>query len=211
MTKKRVYQLKRRAERQEETRRRITAATVALHEEVGPARTTISAVAARAGVERLTVYRHFPEERDLLGACQEHFLRAHPLPEIGAWVAIDDPRRRLRTALTALYTRYRETEAMTAHILRDAPSLPALAELIAGMPRYFGAAMDVLSAGWNVADERQSLLRALLGHALDFETWRSLARRQGLEDGAAVEVMIRLIRSVVEHDPGGDEDRPTAD
>ncbi len=211
MANKRVYQLKRRAERQEETRRRITAATVALHEEVGPARTTISAIAARAGVERLTVYRHFPEERDLLGACQEHFLRAHPLPEIGAWVAIDDPRRRLRTALTALYTRYRETEAMTAHILRDAPSLPALAELIEGMPRYFSVATDVLSEGWNIGDEQRPLLRALLGHALDFETWRSLARRQGLEDREAVKVMVRLIWCVAEHGPGGDENKPAVD
>src|SRR5574340_1172177 len=91
---KRAYQLKRRAERQDETRRRIAEATAALHAEIGPAATTISAIAARAGVERLTVYRHFPDEGELFRACQQSFLAAHPYPDMGAWGAIPDPDRK---------------------------------------------------------------------------------------------------------------------
>lgn len=193
MAKKRTYTLKRRAEYQEETRRRITEATAALHQELGPAHTTISAIAARAGVERLTIYRHFPDERDLLQACQQHFLSAHPYPDPTPWASIDDPEPRLRAALTALYTRYRETEAMTANILRDAPLVPALAEQIQGMPRYYSSVRDILARGWSAAGEPSALLLAALGHALEFETWRSLARRQGLSDEQAVEVMARLI------------------
>ena len=134
MSQKRSYQLRRRAERQDETHRRIAAATSELHAEIGPAATTISAIAERAGVERLTVYRHFPDEIELFRACQRHFLAEHPYPDPRAWAEIADPIARLRRALDDLYVRYRETEAMTANILRDAPSMPALAATLEGMP-----------------------------------------------------------------------------
>lgn len=193
MYKKRKYELRRRAERQAETRRRIIEATFALHQEVGPAHATISAIAERAGVERLTVYRHFPEERDLLRACQQHFLASHPFPDPTPWSRIDDPPVRLREALGALYAHYRATEAMTANVLRDAPLLPALAELLQDLPRYFAAVRDVLARGWTVGDDDRALVDAAIGHALEFETWRSLTRRQALTDSQAIELMTRLV------------------
>src|SRR3954466_10946821 len=113
MPARRKYELKARAEAQEETRRRITEATVGLHLEVGPANTTISEIAKRAGVQRLTVYNNFPDEISLLGACSAHYGAQHPPPDPGAWLAIDDPEKRTRTALAALYGYYRETEEMT--------------------------------------------------------------------------------------------------
>src|SRR5919202_659578 len=158
MTGKRKYELRRRAERQEETRRRIAAATAALQEEVGPARTTTSAIAARGGVERLTVYRHFPEERELLRACQQHYLAAHPPPDPAPWGEIADPTERLRTALRALYAYYRATEAMTANVLRDLHAVPALAEVVADLPRFYAAIRELLAAGWAVSGERQALV-----------------------------------------------------
>lgn len=190
---KRAYQLKRRAERQDETRRRIAEATAALHAEIGPAATTISAIAARAGVERLTVYRHFPDEGELFRACQQSFLAAHPYPNLSAWAAIPDSAERLQGALRDLYLRYAETEAMTANILRDAPGIPALAATLKDMPAYFLAARELLAAPYAVPDELQPLLLATIGHALDFETWRSLVRRQGLSTEMAVELMVRLV------------------
>lgn len=193
MAEKRRYELRRRAERQDETRRRIVEATVALHQEVGPARTTISAIARRAGVQRLTVYRHFPEERDLLAACQQHFLASHPIPDPTPLSRIDDPAARLRLALEALYAYYRATEAMTAHVMRDAPLLPALGELLEELPRYFAAARGLLARGWNVGGADRDLVEAAIGHALEFETWRSLTRRQGLTDGQAAALMTRLV------------------
>jgi AcrR family transcriptional regulator len=199
MQEKRTYRLKARAKRQDATRRRIVEATAALHEEVGPSHTTISAIAARAGVERLTVYRHFPDEGDLLQACQAHFIGAHPLPDLATWTAETDSTERLRAALTSLYAYYHDTEAMTANILRDAPAIPALAELIREIPHYLAAARDILAAGWTIPDERRQarhvspLLLAALGHALEFDTWRSLARHQGLSDDQAVELMVTLV------------------
>lgn len=193
MGSRRKYELGRRAERQAETRRRIVEATAALHQEVGPAKTTISAIAKRAGVERLTVYRHFPEERELLRACQEHFLTSHPIPDPTPWSRIDDPPARLRSALVALYAYYRATEAMTANVLRDAPSLPALGDLLEGLPRYLTGVRDLLLRGWNVREGDRALLEAAAGHALDFETWRSLTRRQELTDDRAAEMMTRLV------------------
>ncbi len=193
MSQKRTYQLKRRAERQDETRRRITEATAALHQEIGPAATTISAIAERAGVERLTVYRHFPDESDLLRACQVHFLAAHPYPDISAWAGILGPVDRLRRALSDQYSRYSETEAMTANILRDAPAVPALAALLTNVPGYYIAARDLLADAFAAPAERRALLLAAIGHALDFETWRSLVRRQGLSGEQAVDLMVALV------------------
>jgi AcrR family transcriptional regulator len=118
MARKRKYELKARAEAQEETRRRITEATVGLHLEVGPAQTTISEIAKRAGVQRLTVYNNFPDEASLLGACAAHYNAAHPPPE------------RTEAALTALYVYYRETEPMTGKVMRDAQVMPVLASIV---------------------------------------------------------------------------------
>src|SRR5919197_5438087 len=126
----RRYELKERARRQEETRRRIVDATVALHREVGPARTTVSEVARRAGVGRVTVYNHFPDDASLLGACSARFIASHPPPDPSAWAAIADPDARLRAALGEVYAHYRENEAMLANVRRDAALIPALAEVL---------------------------------------------------------------------------------
>jgi AcrR family transcriptional regulator len=197
MAEKRKYEQRLRAERQDETRRRITEATATLHQEIGPAQTTISAIAERAGVERLTVYRHFPDEGELLQACQQHFRAQHPLPDPALWADIGDPAERLRIALVALYAYYRDTEAMTANILRDAPLVPGLAAILAGRNAYFAALHAALASEWNVAGKAQEMLSAAIGHTLDFETWRSLARRQRLSDEQAVALMLQLVTSLV--------------
>ena len=190
----RSYRKNARARQEEETRRRITEATVELHREVGPARTTISAVAERAGVQRLTVYRHFPEESDLFGACSRHWRAAHPAPDPAPWAAIADPGERLRTALAELYAYYRGDEAMIANVRRDAPAIPALAAIVgSGLPAYVEAVRQVLMRGRRERGRRRELLAAAIGHALDFETWRSLERRQGLSPEAAVELMVRAV------------------
>lgn len=196
MTEKRKYTQKLRAEQQEETRRRIAEATAALHQEIGPAQTTISAIAERAGVERLTVYRHFPTGRELLNACQGHYLADHPPPNPAIWSDIADVTHRLRAALNAIYGYHRETEAMTANILRDAPLMPELAEGLTERTAFFDGLRHQLAEGWDAPDEARQTLLAALGHALDFETWRSLTRRQGLSDGQAVELMVRLVECV---------------
>src|SRR4051794_39975816 len=123
---KRAYRLKERARKQEETHRRITEATVELHRTVGASRTTIKAIAERAGVERLTVYRHFPDEASLFAACAAHWIAAHPPPDPSAWAAMGDPGRRLRVALGELYAWYDANERMLANNLRDAAALPEL-------------------------------------------------------------------------------------
>jgi AcrR family transcriptional regulator len=192
----RPYRKNVRAEREAETRRRITEATVALHREFGPARTTVSAIAERAGVQRLTVYRHFPDEAELLGACSAHWLTAHPIPDPTPWPGIADPEERLRTALGAIYAWYRGDEQMIANVGRDAPAIPALDAIVSsGFPVYLEAVRELLMPGWGARGRRRRLLAAALGHALDFETWRSLERRQGLDPEAALELMTRAVRA----------------
>jgi AcrR family transcriptional regulator len=192
----RKYELRQRAEAQAETRRRIVEATVALHGSVGPAATTVSAIAERAGVQRLTVYRHFPDERALFRACSGHWAAVHPLPDPSAWSAVDDPAARLELALAELYAHYGETEQMNANIRRDLPIVPAIQEIAASRAPYWESLHPALLRGWNVRGRRRRRLDAVIGHAVDFETWRSLTRRQGVGDEEAVALMVALARAV---------------
>jgi AcrR family transcriptional regulator len=188
----RRYELKKRAQSQAQTRQRIVQAAVALHTSVGPARTTISGIAERAGVERHTVYAHFPDERSLFRACSEHWTARHPLPALEPLTEIADPVRRLRQALEEMYGWYDSVEAELALFLRDASVVPANADVLEEMTAGFESFTDALARGW----PRRKRVRAAIGHALEFETWRSLVRRQGLTRAQAVDAMAHLVSSV---------------
>src|SRR3954467_14794465 len=140
--KRRTYVQQRRAEQQSATRRRIVEAVAALHSEIGPARTTIKAIAERAGVERLTVYRHFADEGEIFAACNAHFQAQTPPPDPAEWAGVKDPAARPRTALPAFYASYRRGEDMIAHGQRDAPQLPALATVLAPWGRFVEAVRE---------------------------------------------------------------------
>jgi AcrR family transcriptional regulator len=183
----------RRAELEEQTRTRITESTVALHEELGPARTTISAVAERAGVRRSTVYRHFPDEESLFAACSSHWRAANPPPDPGAWVGIADPAERTETALRELYAFYGRTEEMYTSLLRDEPLVPVIQRLLGDFYGYLDAIRDILMAGRGLRGSAGRRTRAAIGHALAFPTWRSLAREQELAVGDAVALMSALV------------------
>jgi AcrR family transcriptional regulator len=195
---KRKYEMKKRAERQRETRRRIVEATVELHRTQGPANTTVSEIAKRAGVNRLTVYNHFPDVSDLLRACSRSWTERHPAPDPTPWAQISEPQDRLRTALRELYGFYAHTEPMRANVLRDAETMPELAALLEGsVVPYLGAVRDLLAEGWEVSENGRKRLLATLKLAIDFHTWRSLERESGLGREEAVEVMLEAVRSAV--------------
>jgi AcrR family transcriptional regulator len=195
----RKYNMKRRAKRQEETRQRIVEATVELHQSVGMGRTTISAVAEKAGVQRLTVYRHFPNECALFSACTEHWSAANPPPDPASWTQIAAPEERLRSALAEVYTYYRRTEPMIANVIRDSEVHPLTREMAEPFFQLFERMRYVLATGWGLEDEQRALLLAVLGHALDFQTWRSLTRQQALSDEQAIQVMVATI-TCLSHD-----------
>lgn len=187
--KPRRYELKARAESRAQTRARIVRATMELHQEVGPAQTTVAEIARRAGVQRLTVYNHFPQEVELFGACQAHWMSLHPLPDLTAGLAISDPIERVEAVLGALYAWYRETQPMAEMVQRDRGAVAALDQLMrestdAGLAQI----TDTLAAGFGGRGRNAQRRRAVIGLALDFWTWRRLDR-EGLEDQAAAEVM----------------------
>ena len=190
---KRPYRMKRRAELEEQTRLRITESAVALHEEVGPAQTSISAIAERAGVRRSTVYRHFPNEEALFAACSSHWRAANPPPDPRTWSSIDDPAERTRAALREMYAFFDSTEAMYVSLLRDEPIVPAVQRRLRDFHGYLDSIQDGLAAGRGLRGRRAQLVRAAIGHALEFPTWRSLTHEQGLSNDDAVELMSRLI------------------
>jgi len=188
----------------DETRRRILDAVVELHEEVGPAATTITAIAERAGVQRLTVYRHFPDERALVHGCSSHWAARHPAPDPGTWAGIPDPRHRLERALEELYGYYRAGRGMLEKVLRDELEVPALAEVMAPWRGYVSEVVGGLAAGWGAPDDRQPLIRAAVGHAVEFTTWQSLAG-QGLTDRESAALMLDLVAAVAQRsrEPSG--------
>ena len=199
---KRPYRMTRRAELEEQTRRRITESTVALHEELGPARTSMSAVAERAGVRRSTVYRHFPDEEALFAACSSHWRAANPPPDPRAWAAIEDPSERTEAALRELYAFYRRTEPMYDSLLRDEPVIPVVERLLRDFYGYLRTIQDVLMAGRSLRGRAARRTEATIGHALAFPTWRSLTREQRLTDDDAVELMCLFIESAAPAHPG---------
>ena len=192
---RRKYTKRRRAESEHETRQRITEAAVALHGTVGPARTTISAVAEKAGVQRATVYRHFPDDESLFAACSGHWAALHPPPDPAALSEASDPTARLRRALTDTYAYYGRTEAMVENVFRDAPLVEAMAKPVARRLAYFDVFLDAVVAGRPERGNARRRVRAAIAHALSFPTWRSLVREQGLEDTEAVAVMAAMVEA----------------
>ena len=191
--KTRSYRMQRRAESQRQTRRRITESAVALHGTVGPSRTTMSAVAAHAGVRRSTLYRHFPDEAALFDACSAHWSAANPPPDLEAWSAIDSPDERLAVALSELYAYYRQTESMLENLFRDERTVPIVGERFAAFRGYFVAARDVLMAGRALRGAARRRTQAALGHAIAFSTWKSLVGEEGLSDAQAVALLVALV------------------
>jgi AcrR family transcriptional regulator len=189
----RPYRMTRRAELEEQTRKRITESTIALHEELGPAQTSISAIAERAGVRRSTVYRHFPNEDALFAACSSHWRAANPPPDPRGWSAIEDPAERTQRALSQIYAFYRSTEGMYSSLLRDEPLVPIVQRLLGDFYAYLHAGQDVLVAGRGLHGRVARSTRAAIGHALAFATWRSLTHEQRLTDDDAVALMCLLI------------------
>jgi AcrR family transcriptional regulator len=191
---RRRYEKKARAAQEQETRQRIVEAALELHGTLGPARTTISGIADRAGVRRATVYRHFPDERSLFLGCSGAWRGRHPLPDPATWSAINDPAARLHTALDALYGWYEQAEPMLTAVLRDIDKMPIVAELQAGRLKYLADIEDGLAAGWAARGRAAQRLRAAIGLALDFFTWRTLHER-GLDRKEAIAVTSAAVRA----------------
>jgi AcrR family transcriptional regulator len=190
----RTYRMGRRREQLESMRQRITEAAFELHATIGPAQTSISAVAERAGVQRHTVYHHFPDMTSLMRACTAHGMRTTGIPDAASWVAIEEPTRRLRHGLGELYEYYAANAQMLGNVVRD---LPLMADI--GGAEEFAEHMTglfyALAAGWTDEPATQRLPMAAIGHAMAFETWRSLTDR-GLSDAEASELMVGLVTTV---------------
>jgi AcrR family transcriptional regulator len=189
VSRKRTYELRKRADSQAETRRRIVEATVTFHNTIGPARTTVADICRKAGIQRATFYRHFPDELSLFNECRAFAANERPLPDIAAFATIAEPIRRTRSALAAVYAYYRDNEQPMAAIIRDSEVMP----VGGGFFQFADRLRDLIAAGWKARGKRHARILAACGHAADFQAWRSLARKQGLSDGDVIEAMVALI------------------
>ena len=205
------YELKKLAERQEQTRLRIARAALELHEILGPALTTRSAIAERAGVTRPTVYSHFPDELSLGRACSSLELSDNPLPDPGPWQEIADPERRMRAALGDLYSYFRRREGLWANILRD-QEMPLTnddpkaqevdAKIMEPIFVHWERMKQSLATGWESYEGSPRLVLSAIGLALDFQTWRAMVCTQGLSDEQAIELMVGMVRCAAGVGPG---------
>jgi AcrR family transcriptional regulator len=193
----RKYELKTRAEQQERTRQGIAQAAAELHEKLGPAQTTVAEIARRAGVSRLTVYKHFPDNAALYPACSAHYLAEHPLPDFQSALAPEDPADRVRSVLDAVYAGwYRGSPSMLRNLQRDRGSDPALDEFMRNnSDAALGGIADALVAGFELSGDRAARLRSVIRLALDFWTWERLTT-EGLDDEQAAAVMTDAVAAV---------------
>jgi AcrR family transcriptional regulator len=186
----RTYTLKKRAEQQAETRRRIVDAAIELHGIVGPANTTFSMIAERAGVQRHTLYSHFPDERSMNMACSALHFEREPAPDAAAWRDIPATRERLITGLRAIYDWYQRNENIFACVLRDAEFHPLTQEIV---QQRFGP----VATAWNkvLGEGLNAKQRVMLHLALSFHSWRTLARGSGLSQNDTTAAMVRAIET----------------
>ena len=175
---KRKYTKTLRAEQQDETRSRIVDALVALHQELGPANTSVKAVAEKAGVQRLTVYRHFPDEASMFQACTTHYLELHPPPNFADWAEIEDPLKQTNTALLAVYNYYAQTFKMWAAAYRDLDQVESLQHPMNQFEAYIDMVCDSLIKSWNKKGNTKKHLHLTIRHALRFSTWQALEKSQ---------------------------------
>jgi AcrR family transcriptional regulator len=186
----RTYKLGKRAEQQAQTRQRIVEAAVELHSTLGPAASSFSMVAEKAGVQRHTLYAHFPDERSLLMACSAHAMASDPTPDAARWAGIADRRERLTTGLTAIYDWYDRNAQLMACVLRDAEHHAPVREI---MTLRYGPSV----AAWHevLGARLRARQRAMLHLALGYHSWRALALEGGLKSAAAVKLMVRAIEN----------------
>jgi AcrR family transcriptional regulator len=191
--KKRPYKMTRRAELEAQTKQRITESAVELHGTLGPAHTSMKAVAEHAGVPRSTVYRHFADEEGLFGACSAHWAMENPPPDVTCWAEIGDPGERLEVALDELYGFYRRAGGMLDKCLRDEAAVPIVGQLMGAYRQLMEAITEILMRGRGLRGKARNRTRAAIGHAIAFTTWQQLTEEAGLKDEEAVELMRRLI------------------
>jgi AcrR family transcriptional regulator len=188
--------MRERAETQEATRRRITESAVALHTTLGPSQTTMAAVAEHAGVQRSTLYRHFPDETALFAACSAHWYAIHPPPDVSRWADVADPQERLVDGLTELYTWYRSAGSMLDNLIRDEHLVPAVEQRFRAFHARLDEAHGVLLEGRRFRGGRRANVSALIRLALKFESWRALCREGGLTDEHGAELVGALVAAV---------------
>ena len=192
------YNLKARAERYQQTRQRIVETAIELHRSHGPAQTTITDIAKRAGVKRQTVYNHFPDELTLFKVCSAHNRSVNPPPDPEPWRLIADPDSRLRKALAEVYAYYRRNEQMQANVTRDAQANPNVGKVFEARIKHQESMRDALASGWKEGDgQHHKQLYGALWVALEFQTWRALVRQQGFEDEEVIELMVGMVRCLM--------------
>lgn len=198
--KKRPYTMRKRARSQEETRQQIVNATMKLHETLGPRATTISAIAEEAGVQRLTVYRHFPDETAVFQACTSHWLELNPPPDPGEWAGTGDPGERLRQALGAFYAYYARTRRMWAMAFRDVGDVPALDRPMAEFDAFVKGTAEDLARSLDPGGQTP-LTGPTVRHVLHFPTWNSL-EQQGLSDAGKLKLALAWVNGAAHSAPG---------
>jgi len=189
----RKYTKTRRAQQESQTRERIVEALVELHQELGPANTSVKAVAEKAGVQRLTVYRYFPDEVSMLQACSTHWWGLNPPPGIDQWANIENSADRCAAAFTAFYRYYHQTEDMWKKLYRDVGEIESLKKIMMQYENILDDIRDDLLAAWKAKGKRKQQLSLTIRHCLAFSTWQSLKEAK-LNDSQMANLVVSWLK-----------------
>ena len=196
---KRQYRQTRRAEQTAATRRKIVEAAVELHSTVGPAATSLSAVANEAGVSRPTLYSHFPDESALFRACTLHNIAQDPPPDPTAWRKIDNASERLRAALRELYAHYARNQDMLDNVFRNMHIVESMREFnLPLVEQSFAQMTEILTTAYEDPPRSASQRAALVAVAISFDTWKTMTQSRGLDGQEALELMARAVDAAVD-------------
>jgi AcrR family transcriptional regulator len=193
----RQYRQSVRAEKTASTRRRIVAAAIELHGTLGPANTSLSSVARKAGVSRPTLYSHFPDEASLFHACTMHWMSQDPPPDPAAWLEIDNSRRRVGTALSEIYSHYARNEQMIGNVFRDMYLVESMRSFnVPLVEASFAAMTEVIASAFDDGTDLAVRRKAIVSVAINFHTWKNLVRVEGLTNEETADLMTHLIECV---------------
>ncbi len=192
---KRAYRLQRRAKSQAETRLRIVEAAIKLHGTIGPGRTTMSAIAELAGVQRNTLYSYFANDAAMGQACSSLWSQRNPSPDIERFAQIADPIERLRRTLQETHAYFERTHEMLTALARDM-DIPLIWEATAPLRQDAADRRDLVAGGFRLRGARRERLNAAIELALEFETWRLLRQRRRLDASTTIDLLVDMVQAV---------------
>lgn len=181
MTEARTYNSQLRQSQAEATREKILEAMAAIYEEEGRIEAaTARAVAGRAGVREITVYRHFPNREILLQSLWTWLNRKH-----GVTVGMPETADEIVSKMGPLFQTFEDAPAHVLAAIRTPEGLKIRESLNADRSASFMAALRGVAPDLEAAEQAKAA--AVLQLLYSAYAWVSMREQWGLSGETAAE------------------------